>query len=174
MTERSRDRPFTVGLTGSIGMGKSETLKLFRRLGVPVYDADSAVHALYDKGGAAVSAIAASFPDSVHDGRVDRAKLAERVATDEAAFARLEAIVHPLVRQVEDEFLERVAAVGEEMAVLDIPLLYETGGGKRMDAVVVVSAPAEVQRAGVLSRPGISLEKLEASPARQVPDAEKR
>src|SRR5258707_11669090 len=174
MPERRQDRPFTVGLTGSIGMGKSETLKLFQRLGIPVYDADAAVHELYDKGGRAVGPIAFWFPDAVRDERVDRAKLAEFVASGEAAFQRLEAIVHPLVRQVENDFLDRVAASGADIAVLDIPLLYETGGEKRMDAVVVVSAPAEVQRARVLMRPGMTLEKLEAIHARQVPDAEKR
>jgi dephospho-CoA kinase len=163
-----------VGLTGSIGMGKSETLKLFRRLGIPVYDADAAVHALYEKGGAAVAPIAASFPEAVRDERVDRVRLAQRVAVDEAAFKRLEAIVHPLVRQIQNDFLDRVAASGEDIAVLDIPLLYETGGDKRMDAVVVVSAPQEIQRARVMSRPGMTLEKLESIHARQVPDAEKR
>jgi dephospho-CoA kinase len=155
-------------------MGKSETLKLFQRLGIPVYDADAAVHALYDEGGAAVGPIASSFPDAVRDGCVDRVRLAQRVAGDEAAFKRLEAIVHPLVRQIEHDFLDRVAASGGDIAVLDIPLLYETGGEKRMDAVVVVSAPQDVQRARVLSRPGMTVEKLESIHARQVPDAEKR
>jgi dephospho-CoA kinase len=169
-----RRRPFTVGLTGSIGMGKSETLKLFQRLGIPVYDADAAVHALYDKDGSAVTPIASRFPDTIRDGRVDRAKLAALVAGDESAFKELEAIVHPLVRQVENDFLDHVTASGGGIAILDIPLLYETGGEKRMDAVVVVSAPSDIQRARVLSRPGMTLEKLEAIHARQVPDAEKR
>src|SRR5437868_1847075 len=110
MPERRHDRPFTVGLTGSIGMGKSETLKLFQRLGIAVYDADAAVHELYDRGGAAVAPIASWFPDAIRGERVDRAKLAELVAGDEAAFQRLETIVHPLVRQVENDFLDRVAA----------------------------------------------------------------
>jgi dephospho-CoA kinase len=174
MSERRQKRPLTVGLTGSIGMGKSETLKLFQRLGVPVYDADAAVHELYDKGGAAVAPIAQTFPDAVRSGRVDRAKLTELVAGDESAFRRLEAIVHPLVRQVENDFLDRAAASGADIAVLDIPLLFETGGEKRMDAVIVVSAPAAVQRERVLARTGMTLEKLKAIHARQVPDAEKR
>jgi len=174
MAERRPTKPFTVGLTGSIGMGKTETLKRFQRLGLPVYDADAAVHALYDKGGAAVAPIGFWFPDAVHEGSVDRAKLAELVAGDEAAFQRLEAIVHPLVREIENDFLDEVAKSGGDVVVLDIPLLYETGGEKRMDAVVVVSAPADLQRARVLSRPGMTREKLEAIHARQVPDAEKR
>ena len=174
MSKRRRKRPFVVGLTGSIGMGKSETLKLFQRLGIPVYDADAAVHELYEKGGAAVAPIAQAFPDAVRNGRVDRAKLTELIAGDEAAFRRLEAIVHPLVRQIENDFLDRAAASGADIAVLDIPLLYETSGEKRMDAVVVVSAPAEAQRARVLKRPGMTIEKLEAIHARQVPDADKR
>ncbi|HYM17592.1 MAG TPA: dephospho-CoA kinase [Micropepsaceae bacterium] len=174
MAKPRRTRPFTVGLTGSIGMGKTETLKLFQQLGFPVYDADAAVHALYEKGGAAVAPIARSFPQAVLGGRVDRVKLTKLVAGDEAAFQRLEAIVHPLVREIENAFLERAAESGAEIAVLDIPLLYETGGEKRMDAVVVVSAPPEVQRARVLKRPGMTLKKLEALRARQIPDAEKR
>ncbi len=163
-----------VGLTGSIGMGKSETLKLFARLGLPVYDADATVYALYEKGGAAVAAIAKAFPDAVTDGRVDRARLAAIVGTDERAFKTLEAIVHPLVREAEQEFLAAAARRGDEVAILDIPLLFETGGQRRMDAVIVVSAPAAVQRQRVLSRSGMTPEKLEAIHARQVPDAEKR
>jgi dephospho-CoA kinase len=163
-----------VGLTGSIGMGKSETLKLFARLGLPVYDADATVHALYDQGGAAVAAIAKAFPGVVRDGLVDRARLAPIVGADESAFKTLEAIVHPLVRQMEEKFLAAAAKRGDEVVVLDIPLLFETGGRRRMDAVIVVSAPAEVQRQRVLSRAGMTLEKLEAIQVRQVSDAEKR
>jgi dephospho-CoA kinase len=170
----AKANPFMVGLTGSIGMGKSETLKLFARLGLPVYDADAAVHALYDQGGAAVTPIAKAFPGAVTGGRVDRARLAAIVAADESAFKTLEAIVHPLVRQMEREFLAAAAKRGNDVVVLDIPLLFETGGRRRMDAVVVVSAPKEVQRQRVLSRSGMTPEKFEAIHARQVPDAEKR
>lgn len=167
-------RPFIVGLTGSIGMGKTETAKMFARLGIPVYDADAAVHALYAKGGAAVASIGEAFPGTVADGAVDRAALMQRLKDDEAAFKRLEAIVHPLVLEARRTFLDEAAARGEKVVVLDIPLLFETGGGKDMDAVIVVSAPAEVQRKRVLARPGMSAEKFEAILARQVPDAEKR
>jgi len=164
----------TIGLTGSIGMGKTETGKLFSRLGIPVHDADAVVHRLYDTGGAAVAAIAREFPGTVRDGRVMREALAARIAADEEAFRRLEAIVHPLVRQAELAFLDDAAKRGDDLVVLDIPLLFETGGEKRMDAVVVVSAPPDVQRERVLARPGMSLEKLEAIHARQTPDVDKR
>ncbi len=169
-----RKRPFIVGLTGSIGMGKTETAKMFARLGVPVYDADAAVHALYAKGGAAVASIEDTFPGTVADGAVDRAALMQRLKGDEAAFKRLEAIVHPLVLAARRTFLDEAAARGEKVVVLDIPLLFETQGGKDMDAVIVVSAPAEVQRKRVLERPGMTTEKFAAILARQVPDAEKR
>jgi dephospho-CoA kinase len=167
-------QPFKVGLTGSIGMGKSETLKLFERAGIAVYDADKVVHALYEKGGAAVAPIGQAFPEALHEDRIDRARLGALAAGNETAFQQLETIVHPLVRAAEAEFIARAARAGENLVVLDIPLLFETGGDKRMDAVVVVSAPAHLQRERVLSRPGMSLEKLEAIHARQVPDAEKR
>jgi dephospho-CoA kinase len=163
-----------IGLTGSIGMGKTETGKLFARLGLPVHGADDVVHRLYDTGGAAVAAIAREFPRTVRDGRVMREALAARVAADEEAFRRLEAIVHPLVRKAELAFLDDATKRGEDLVVLDIPLLFETGGEKRMDAVVVVSAPPDVQRERVLSRPGMSLEKLQAIHARQIPDVDKR
>jgi dephospho-CoA kinase len=165
---------FKVGLTGSIGMGKSETLKLFARLGLAVYDADEVVHRLYAQDGAAVAPLAEAFPGAVVDGAIDRTRLSRLVGQDEAAFQRLEAIVHPLVRQAEAEFLEDAAKSGHALAVLDIPLLFETAANTRMDAVVVVSAPSYIQRERVLKRPGMSLEKLEAIHARQVPDAEKR
>jgi dephospho-CoA kinase len=170
----AKAKPFMVGLTGSIAMGKTETGKLFAKLGIPVYDADAMVHALYDKGGAAVAPLAKAFPAAVHDGRVDRAKLAQLVGRDEAAFNTLEAIVHPLVREREQEFLSAAAERGDDVVILDIPLLFETGGEGRMDAVIVVSAPASVQRQRVLARPGMTLEKLEAINARQVSDVDKR
>ena len=163
-----------VGLTGSIGMGKTTTAALFAAAGVPVWDADAAVHRLYARGGAAVEPIAAAFPDAVVDGAVDRARLGARLAQDPPAFARLEAIVHPLVGADRQAFLDRAAASGAKVVVLDIPLLFETGGERRVDKVVVVSASPELQRERVLARPGMTAEKLEALLARQVPDAEKR
>jgi dephospho-CoA kinase len=166
--------PFIVGLTGSIGMGKTETAKLFGRLGIPVHDADAVVHALYDHGGTAVEPIGEAFPGAVANGRVDRAALAARLAKDEAAFQRLEAIVHPLVREAEQAFIDAAAKRGDKIVVLDIPLLFETGGASRVDAIVVVSAPPDVQRARVLAREGMTLEKLDAIHARQIPDVDKR
>jgi len=167
-------RPFLIGLTGSIGMGKSETAKMFARLGVPVYDADAAVHDLYDAGGAAVGAIAQAFPGCVRDGRVDRSALVARVVGDPEALAALEAIVHPLAGEKQRSFIDAAAAHGARMVLLDIPLLFETGGDARMDAVVVVSAPPELQRERVLARDGMNEEKLATILARQMPDAEKR
>jgi dephospho-CoA kinase len=155
-------------------MGKSETAKLFARLGVPVYDSDAAVHRLYERGGAAVAAIAAAFPGSVKDGRVDRCALSESLSGDEGGFRKLEAIVHPLVAEEQRRFLAEAAASDAELVLLDIPLLFETGGQARVDAVVVVSAPEEVQRQRVLERPGMSEEKLDRILSRQTPDAEKR
>ncbi|MGD0864673.1 MAG: dephospho-CoA kinase [Rhizomicrobium sp.] len=168
------ERPYLVGLTGSIGMGKTETAKMFARLGLPVYDADAAVHRLYEAGGAAVPLIAQAFPSTVIDGRVDRAELTKRVTTDKDAFKALESIVHPLVGRQQREFLKQAAEAGAELVVLDIPLLFETGGHARVDAVVVVSAPHDVQRARVLQRPGMTPDKLDHILSRQVPDAEKR
>ena len=168
------DRPTLVGLTGSIGMGKSETAHMFARLGIAVYDADAAVHALYEPGGAAVAAIAQNFPGAVKNGRVDRNELARQIGGDASAYAKLEAVVHPLVAIAQRAFITGAQAKGAELVVLDIPLLYETGGHARMDAVVVVSAPQEVQRARVLSREGMTAEKLDHILARQMPDAEKR
>lgn len=170
----SAARPFVVGLTGSIGMGKTETARLFARLGIPVYDADAAVHRLYEPGGAAVGEIAKAFPDCVTAGRVDRACLAARVAAEQGGLQRLEGIVHPLVAEEQQAFLEHAARNGIDIVVLDIPLLYETGGHTRVDAVVVVSAPPEVQRSRVLSRPGMTQEKLDHILARQTPDVDKR
>lgn len=162
------------GLTGSIGMGKSATTAMFAEEGVPVHDADTAVHALYDVGGAAVAPVEAAFPGVAHDGRIDRARLAARVVGDPAALARLEAIVHPLVGQAREAFLAHAREKGAALAVVDIPLLFETGAEDAFDAVIVVTAPPEVQRARVLERPGMTREKFEALLARQVPDAEKR
>jgi dephospho-CoA kinase len=163
-----------LGLTGSIGMGKSTTAGLFAAEGLPVYDADAAVHALYAPGGAAVGPLGAAFPGVVVAGAVDRARLSEAVVGRPEAMARLEAIVHPLVRQAQIDFLAKAEAAGAPIVVLDIPLLFETGGDRFVDAVVVVSAPLELQRARVLDRPGMSPEKFEAILAKQTPDAEKR
>ena len=168
------ERPYLIGLTGSIGMGKSETLKMFAKLGLPVYDADAVVHALYEQGGAAVAKIAEAFPGSVKNGRVERGELARQVAADASAFARLEAIVHPLAADAQRVFIEEATAKGVPLVALDIPLLFETGGHVRMDAVVVVSAALKVQRARVLSREGMTQERLDSLLARQTPDAEKR
>lgn len=162
---------FVLGLTGSIGMGKSATADTFRRLGVPVHDADAAVHALY--AGRAAPLIEEAFPGTVANGTVDRAKLGAAVLGHPEQMKRLEAIVHPLVREEEDAFLRRVARPAG-LAVLDIPLLFETGGEARCDAVLVVSAPAEVQRERVLRRPGMTEEKFKTILAKQMPDAEKR
>jgi dephospho-CoA kinase len=161
-----------VGLTGSIGMGKSTTAKLFAEAGVPVHDSDEAVHRLYS--GAAAPLVEAAFSGTVTQGVVDRAELAKRVVGDPQAIARLEKLVHPLVRADADAFLARHRAAGAPLAVLDIPLLFETGGTDRVDRIVVVTAPAEIQRERVLSRPGMTSEKFEAILARQMPDAEKR
>jgi len=163
---------FILGLTGSIGMGKTTTARFFAEAGVPVHDADAVVHWLYD--GEAAPAIEAAFPGTTAGGKVDRAKLSARVVGDPAALRRLEAIVHPLVRQAETRFLAEAEKKGAPVAVLDIPLLFETGGGERVDAIVTVTAPADVQRARVLQRPGLTEEKLEALIANQLPDAEKR
>jgi dephospho-CoA kinase len=167
-------RPYLVGLTGSIGMGKSETARMFAKLGVPVYDSDAAVHRLYEKDGAAVEPIAKEFPGAVKDGRVDRGELSRQLAADPAAFKKLEALVHPLVAGEQRMFLEKAERDGAEMVVLDIPLLFETGGHARMDAVVVVSAPHHIQRERVLARPGMTPDKLDQILSRQTPDAEKR
>ena len=163
---------FILGLTGSIGMGKSTTAKMFAAEGVPVYDADAAVHRLY--AGEATAAIEAAFPGSTADGRVDRDRLAKLVLGDPAAIKRLEAIVHPLVHLARERFLQQAEQSGAAVAVLDIPLLFETGGDKRCDAVVVVSAPAEMQRLRAFERPGMSEDKLAVLLAKQVPYAEKR
>ena len=160
---------FVLGLTGSIGMGKSATADLFRKLGVRVHDADATVHRLYR--GRAAPMIGKAFPGTVADGAVDRAKLGAAVLNDPARLKQLEAIVHPLVREEEEAFLARVSA---PIAVLDIPLLFETGGETRCDATLVVTAPQPVQRERVLARPGMTAEKFSAILAKQMPDADKR
>lgn len=162
---------FVLGLTGSIGMGKTTTAKLFADAGVPVHDADATVHKLYE--GDAVAAIEAAFPGTTHDQKVDRSLLGKLIVGDAKALQKLEAIVHPLVRRAEVSFLDQAEKAGAKVAVLDIPLLYETDGDKRVDAVVVVSAPAEIQRARLLER-GIAPAQLESLLARQMPDLEKR
>ncbi len=163
---------FILGLTGSIGMGKSTTAALFQARGIPVHDADATVHALYR--GRAVPLIAAAFPDAVRDGAVDRPSLSAAVLGKPEAMARLEAIIQPLVREDEASFLYGCRQRGAGLAVLDVPLLLETGGESRCDAVLVVSAPEAVQRARVLARPGMTPERLDAILARQMPDAQKR
>src|SRR4249920_145728 len=161
-----------LGLTGSIGMGKSATAKMFAEAGVPVYDADAAVHRLYE--GEATPLIEAAFPGTTGGGKVDRDKLAQRVLGDAAAIKKLEAIVHPLVRNSEEKFLVEAARKGAAVAVLDIPLLFETGGDDRCDAVIVVSAPSDVQRARVFERSSMTEQKFAAILAQQMSDAEKR
>lgn len=161
-----------LGLTGSIGMGKSTTARMFQEAGVPVHDSDEAVHRLY--AGKAAPLVETAFPGTVVDGVVDRKRLAEIVLKDPAAIKRLEAIIHPLVRADAEAFLQRSREAGARIAMLDIPLLFETGGRDRVDRVVVVTAPAEIQRERVLARPGMTVDKFEAILARQVPDAKKR
>lgn len=163
-----------LGLTGSIGMGKSTTTAMFADEGALIWNADEAVHRLYASGGAAVAPIAEAFPGVVVDGAVDRDRLAAALGRDEAAFRRLESIVHPLVVRGRLEDLAAAGARGVKLAVLDIPLLFETDGDAAVDAVVVVTAPPEVQAARVLARPGMTRERFEAILARQLPDAEKR
>lgn len=163
-----------VGLTGSIGMGKSTTAALFAAEGVPVYDADAAVHQLYARGGAAVEPLEQEFGDVVVDGAVDRERLSKKVLNDPDAMKRLEAIVHPLVGASRVGFFKEASEKQADIVVLDIPLLFETGGEKNMACVVVVSAPADQQRTRVLARPGMTVEKFEAILARQTPDAIKR
>ena len=161
-----------LGLTGSIGMGKSTTAKLFEEAGVPVYDADAAVHQLYEGG--AVPAIEAAFPGTTADGKVDRAKLSARVVHDPAAMKQLERIVHPMLGASRQRFFDNAEAAGAPIAVVDVPLLFETGGEKRVDVVVVVTTSPEIQRERVLARGTMDAEKLVSIIARQMPDAEKR
>ncbi len=164
----------TLGLTGSIGMGKSTTAAMFARHGVAVHDADRAVHRLYNQGGAAVGPVGALFPDAVAEGAIDRVALAAIVQRDRAALAALEATVHPLVREEETRFLAAARAAGRRVALVDVPLLLETGGEQRVDMVVVVTAAPEIQRARVLARPGMTEERFAAILNRQMADQEKR
>jgi dephospho-CoA kinase len=161
-----------LGLTGSIGMGKSTTAKLFVEAGVPVYDADATVHLIYE--GEAAPAIEAAFPGTTVDGKVDRTKLSAQVVYDAAAMKRLEEIVHPMLRAYHQKFLDDAERSGAPVAVVDVPLLYETGGEKRVDAVVVVTTSPDIQRQRILARDNMTGEKLDAILARQLPDAEKR
>ena len=161
-----------LGLTGSIGMGKSTTAKLFEEAGVPVYDADAAVHKIYE--GEAAPAIEAAFPGTTADGKVDRNKLSTQVVHDPAAMKRLEQIVHPMLGASRQKFLHDAEQSGAPVAVVDVPLLFETGGEKHVDAVVVVTTTPEIQRQRILSRDNMTGEKLDAILARQLPDAEKR
>ena len=166
-------KPKVLGLTGSIAMGKSHAANGFRGLGVPVFDADEAVHTLMGPGGAAHAGVAALFPDAVTNATIDRRKLGAIVFADAAALARLERFLHPLVHIYEDVFLRGAAAAGHDFVVLEIPLLFETDGGARCDAVAVVTAPGPVQEARALKRPGMTAEKLAGVRARQMPDVEK-
>src|ERR1019366_6449390 len=161
-----------LGLTGSIGMGKSTTAKLFAEAGVPVYDADATVHMLYE--GEAAPSIEAAFPGTTVDGKVDRARLSARVVPDPAAMRQLEQIVHPMLGASRQKFLHDAEQSGAPVAVVDVPLLFETGGEKRVDAVVVVTTTPEIQRRRILARDDMTGEKLDAILARQLPDAEKR
>jgi dephospho-CoA kinase len=161
-----------LGLTGSIGMGKSATAKLFAEAGVPVYDADATVHMIYQ--GEAAPAIEAAFPGTTAGGKVDRNRLSAQVVHDPAAIQRLEQIVHPMLRAYHQKFLHDAETSGAPVAVVDVPLLFETGGEKRVDAVVVVTTTPEIQRQRVLSRDNMTSEMLDAILARQLPDAEKR
>ena len=161
-----------LGLTGSIGMGKSTTAKLFAEAGVPVYDADATVHKVYE--GEAAGAIEAAFPGTTSGGKVDRAKLSAKVVHDSAAMKRLEEIVHPMLRAYHQKFLEDAEASGAPVAIVDVPLLFETGGDKRVDAVVVVTTSPQIQRERILARGTMSHDALESILARQMPDAEKR
>ncbi|HPA37252.1 MAG TPA: dephospho-CoA kinase [Phenylobacterium sp.] len=164
----------TIGLTGSIGMGKSTTAAMFREAGIPVYDADAAVADLYVKGGAAVEPLEAAFPGVTKDGAVDREALRQRVLGNDEAMAKLNSIVHPLVGMSRMGFFAEAQAAKADMVILDIPLLFETGGNANMDAVVVASAPAEMQRERVLAREGMTDARLDDILKRQTPDAEKR
>ena len=161
-----------IGLTGSIGMGKSTSAKLFAEAGVPVNDSDAVVHDLYS--GEAVPLVEAAFPGTTSDGKVDRQELSRRLAGDPSGFKRLEAIVHPLVRERERRFVERQTEAGADMIVLDIPLLFETGADTRVDKIAVVSCDPQIQRERVLARPGMTEEKFNMILSRQTPDAEKR
>lgn len=164
-------RPFRLGLTGSIGMGKSTTAAMFLEEGIPVWDADAAVHRLYAPGGAAVAPLAALCPAALRDGGIDRAALKDWIARDASALARIEAVVHPLVAADRAAFLDRASS---DIVVLDIPLLFEKGSEAEMDATLLVTAPPEVQRARVMARPGMTEAQFATILARQMPDSDKR
>ncbi|MGZ5925320.1 MAG: dephospho-CoA kinase [Rhizomicrobium sp.] len=164
-------KPFVIGLTGSIGMGKSETAKLFAAEGVVVHDADAVIARLYARGGAAVEIVGREFPGAIKDGAVDRAALSALVLKNPTALQKLEKLVHPLVEAERQKFLRETVA---PIILFDIPLLFETGADEEMDAIVVASAPEAIQRARVLARPGMTVEKFESLKARQMDDAEKR
>jgi len=168
------NRPFRLGLTGSIGMGKSTTAGLFAEAGVPVWDADAVVHRLYSAGGGAVSAIAGLCPEAVRGDAVDRDRLKDWIARDPGALEAVERVVHPLVAADRDAFIATQAGQSAPLVVLDIPLLFETGADRALDATLVVTAPPKVQRARVLARPGMTAEQFDRILARQMPDAEKR
>ena len=163
-----------IGLTGSIGMGKSTTAAMFREAGIPVYDADAEVHKAYDVGGAAVEPVGAAFPGVVREGRIDREELRKRVLGNPEALKVLNGIVHPIVGRARAAVFEAAQAQGADMVILDVPLIFETGGEKNMHKVIVVSAPPEMQRARVLAREGMTPERLDAILAQQLPDAQKR
>lgn len=163
-----------IGLTGSIAMGKTATAKLFQRLDIPIYNADKAVHELYAKGGAAVSPIGKLFPEAIIDDAVSREVLIKKILDAPDAVGEIEKIVHPLVRQKQRDFIDRETEKGTTIIVLDIPLLFETGGEDRVDKVVVVTAPAELQKQRALERTGMTLEKFNLILSKQMPDAEKR
>jgi dephospho-CoA kinase len=163
-----------IGLTGSIGMGKSATADLFKEIGIPVFDSDACVHTLYARGGAAVAPVGAAFPDVVKAGAVDRGRLAAHLRDDPSGFERLEAIVHPLVADARQAFVDQARLKASDLVVFDIPLLFETGGDAEVDVVLVVSAPDNVRRERVLRREGMTEAKLDSIVARQMPDSDKR
>ncbi len=163
-----------IGLTGSIAMGKTETAKMFRSLGIPVFDSDAEVHRIYSDDSEVIGKIAAVAPATVKDGHVDRKELSSYLMDHQSGLETIQAIVHPAIRRSQVEFIERCKAEGHDIVVIDIPLLFETGRGSDFDAIVVVSAPLEIQRQRAMARPGMTAEKLDYILSRQVPDAEKR
>ncbi|WP_371396577.1 dephospho-CoA kinase [Fretibacter rubidus] len=172
--DKHRSAPIIIGLTGSIGMGKTTTAEMFEDLGCPVFDADAAVHRLYAKGGQAVPLIRAVFPDAVNDGAVDRAILGKYMREDPLQLTVLESFIHPMVTDMRSQFLQRAKASAADIVVFDIPLLFETGGDVLVDKVVVVTAPAHVQRERVMAREGMTEDLFKMILSRQLPDAQKR